>query len=95
MKEFEIKKKFDELEGSEIKLNFAGRGPNSIEEELKLRKVARKRINEIGRIQTETKELGELEIETIEDNLLNDLNMEKGIGIEEVKKIEIISHFKA
>ena len=90
-----LKKKKNESERSEIKLNFAGRGPNSVEEELKLRKVARKRINEIGRIQTEIKELEELEIETIEDNLLNDLNMEKGIRIEEVKKIEIISHFKA
>ena len=93
MKKLEIKN-IDKLEGLEIKLNFAGRGPNSVEEELKIRKIARKRINEIGGIEIETKEIGELEIERMEDNLLIDLNMEKGIEIEEIKKIEIISHFK-
>ena len=49
---------------------------------MKLRKKTRKKINEIERLETEMKE-------TIEDKLLNDLNMEKGIEADEIKKIEM------
>ena len=49
-------------------------------------------MNEIERLETEVKEMRELKIEMIEDKsfkLLGDLNMEKGIEIEEMKEIEI------
>ena len=49
---------------------------------MKLRKKTRKKINEIERLETEMEE-------TIEDKLLNDLNMEKGIEADEIKKIEM------
>ena len=74
-----------------IKNRYSGR-PNNIKEELKLRNITRKNINEIERLETEIKEMKELKIEMIEhksSRLLEDLNMEKGIEIQEIKEIEI------
>ena len=74
-----------------IKNRYLGR-PNNIKEELKLRNITRKNINEIERLETEIKEMKELKIEMIEhksSRLLEDLNMEKGIEIQEIKEIEI------
>ena len=74
-----------------IKNRYSGR-PNNIKEELKLRNITRKNINEIDRLETEIKEMKELKIEMIEhksSRLLEDLNMEKGIEIQEIKEIEI------
>ena len=70
---------------------FWGR-PNSIKDELKFRKITRKKINEIERLETEIKEIEELKIEAVEpkcSKLLSNLNMEKGIEIEGIKEIEI------
>ena len=64
--------------------------PNSINEELKLRKITRKKINEIEGLETEIKEMKELKIQVIKlksSKLLGDLNVEKGIEIEEIKDI--------
>ena len=58
---------------------------NSIKEEIKLRRITMKKINEIERLQTEVKESEESEIETIKDKLFDDLNMKKGFGIVEIK----------
>ena len=62
LKELEIEK-IDELEELGTKLNFAaiknkflGR-PNNIKEKLKLRKIARKKINKIERLEAEIKEM--------------------------------------
>ena len=94
LKELEMKK-IDELEGLGETLNFAAikkkflGGLNSIKEKLKLRKITRKKILEIGRLETEIKEIEGLGIETIEDKLLTDVNIEKGFEIDEIKKIEI------
>ena len=57
-----------------IKNEFWGR-PNSIKEKLELKKITRKKINEIQRLETEIQEVERLEIETIEDKLFNYLNM--------------------
>ena len=49
-------------------------------------------MNEIGRLETEIKEMEGLKIEAIEDKsfkLLGDLNMENGIEIERMKEIKI------
>ena len=60
LKELEMKE-IDELEGLGKKLNFAAikkkflGGPTSIKEKLKLRKITRKKIHEIGRLETEIK----------------------------------------
>ena len=60
LKELEMKK-IDELEGLGKTLNFAAikkkflGGPNSIKEQLKLRKITRKKIHEIGRLEAEIK----------------------------------------
>ena len=43
---------------------------NSIKEEIKLRRITTKKINEIERLQTEVKESEESEIETIKINYL-------------------------
>ena len=56
---------------------------------MKLGKITRKKINEIEGLETEIKEMEGLGIETIEDKLLDDSNMEKGLEINEIKKIEI------
>ena len=51
---------------------------NSINEELKLGKRKRKKINEIEKLEAEVKEMKELKIEMIEhesSKLLGDLNM--------------------
>ena len=58
---------------------------NSIKEEIKLRRITMKKINEIERLQTEVKESEESEIETIKDKLFDNLNMKKGFGIVEIK----------
>ena len=52
----------------------------SVEEELKLIKITRKKINRIEKIEREIEKMEGLETEMIEDKLLNDLNMEKGFG---------------
>ena len=66
--------------------------PNSIDEELRLRKITRKKINEIEKLETEIKEMKRLRIEAMElksSKLLGDFNMEKRIEIEEIMKIEM------
>ena len=63
------------------------RRPNSIREEIKLRK-----ISEIERLETDIKKMKKSKTEMIRDKsfkLLDDLNMEKGLEIESIKKIEI------
>ena len=88
-------KKMDELDEQESKLNFGTiknkfwEIPNSIKEELKLRKITRKKVNEIEGLETEIKKMKRLEIKTIENKLFNDLNIEKSIEIDEIKKVEI------
>ena len=62
-----------------------------IEEGIELRKITRKRINKIKRLKTQIEEIKEIEIEATEYNgleLLYDLNIEKGLIIEETNKIE-------
>ena len=92
LKKLEIKK-MDELEKLERSLNFIAKDQIVfIKEELRLRKITRKKINDIVRLQTEIKEIERLKIEAIElksSKLLSDLNMEKGIEIEEIREIEI------
>ena len=82
---------------SREKINFAAiknrfwEGPNSIKEELRLRKLNRKKVNDLDKLETEIKEMGESKIEIIEDKrskLLGDLNMEEGFEIEGMKNIE-------
>ena len=82
------------LEVLERKISFTAlkERPNSIEEELRLRKITRKEINDIEKLETEIKEMEELKIKKLEDKsskLLGDLNMEKGFEIDRIKKIEI------
>ena len=91
-------KKIDGLEELERKLKFVaiknrflGR-PNSFKEELKLKKITRKKINEMEKLETEIKEMKRLKIKATElksSKLLSDLNIEKGLEIEEIKEIEI------
>ena len=92
LKKLEIKK-MDELEKLERSLNFIAKDQIVfIKEELRLRKITRKKINDIVRLETEIKEIERLKIEAIElksSKLLSDLNMEKGIEIEEIREIEI------
>ena len=75
-----------------IKNRFWG-GPNNIKEELKLKKLTRKKINKIERLETEIEEeIEELKTKVKEhksSKLLDDLNMEKGIKIQRIKEIEI------
>ena len=74
-----------------MKNKFSER-PDNIKEELKLRKTTRKNINEVEKLETETKEMKNIKTEMIEYKsykLLGDLNMEKGIETEEIKEIEI------
>ena len=75
-----------------IKNRFRG-GPNNIKEELKLKKLTRKKINKIERLETEIEEeIEELKTKVNEhksSKLLDDLNMEKGIQIQRIKEIEI------
>ena len=59
------------------------RKPNTSKEEIKLRKITRKKINEIERLETEIKQIEKLKIETVEyknSKLLDDLK--KGIKID-------------
>ena len=61
---------------------------------LKNQKQKNKRNNKNGidSLETEIKEMKELKVEMIEDKsfrLLRDLNMEKGMEIEEIKEIEL------
>ena len=88
----------DELEELERKSNFAAmkkrfwKIPNSIKEKVKLREITRKKIIEIETLETKIKEMKELEIVMIEDKsskLLRDLNIEKEVEIERIRKIEI------
>ena len=88
LKELEV----DELEELERSLNFAAmkirfRGkPNNFREELRLKEITRKRMNEIKK---EIKEMKRLKIKLKSFKLLSDLNIEKGIEIEKIMEIEI------
>ena len=64
---------------------------NSIEEEIELRKVTRKKITEVERSETEIKETKELNIEqeSKKIKLLEDLYFEKGYIIDEIIVTEI------
>ena len=71
------------------KKRFCGR-PNSIEEELKVRKITRKKKKD--KLKTEIKDMKKLKIEMVEyksSKLLDDLNMEKAFEIDRIKEIEI------
>ena len=92
LKELETKK-IEELERNlyfvVIKNRFCGR-PNSIEEELKVRKITRKKKKD--KLKTEIKDMKKLKIEMVEyksSKLLDDLNMEKAFEIDRIKEIEI------
>ena len=59
------------------------------EEKTKAREITRKIMEEIGIFETKIKNIRELIIDTIEhdyDKLIGDLNMEKGLEIERIKK---------
>ena len=61
-------------------------------EERKAREITRKITEEIGKFETKIKNVKELIIDIIEhdyDKLIFDLNVEKRLGIEKKKKIEI------
>ena len=88
LKELEV----DELEELERSLNFAAMKirfwgkPNNFREELRLKEITRKRMNEIKK---EVKEMKRLKIKLKSFKLLSDLNIEKGIEIEKIMEIEI------
>ena len=88
LKELEV----DELEELERTLNFAAMKirfwgkPNNFREELRLKEITRKRMNEIKK---EVKEMKRLKIKLKSFKLLSDLNIEKGIEIEKIMEIEI------
>ena len=91
-------KKFDELvelgrslNFLAIKIRFWG-GPNGIKERLRLREITWKKINEIEKLETETKEMKRLKLQAMHlkiSKLLGILNSEKEIETEEIKEIEI------
>ena len=64
---------------------------NSIEEEIELREIIRKKINEIDSLETEIKDVKELKIEgeSKATKLLADLNFDKGVHVDEIIEIEI------
>ena len=88
LKELEV----DELEELERSLNFAAMKirfwgkPNNFREELRLKEITRKRMNEIKK---EIKEMKRLKIKLKSFKLLSDLNIEKGIEIEKIMEKEI------
>ena len=88
LKELEV----DELEELERSLNFTAMKirfwgkPNNFREELRLKEITRKRMNEIKK---EIKEMKRLKIKLKSFKLLSDLNIEKGIEIEKIMEIEI------
>ena len=64
---------------------------NDFKEEKEAKKLTRKVVEEIDKFETKIKNIRELIIDTIEhdyDKLINDLNIEKGLEIERIKKIE-------
>ena len=96
MKEITKKDELEELERSlnflAIKNRFWVRPNNNFREELRLREITRKKINEIEKLETEIKEMKRLRIKAIElksFKLLSALNMEKGFEIKEIKELEI------
>ena len=65
---------------------------NGYKEERKAREITRKITEEIGKFETKIKNVRELKIDIVEhdyDKLIFDLNVEKRLGIEKGKKIEI------
>ena len=64
--------------------------PDSIEQEIELKKITRKYINEIDRLEAKIKEMEELKIEgeSKATKLLADLNFEKVLTIEEITVIK-------
>ena len=60
----------------------------SIEEEMELRKITRKKVNTIERLETDLIEMEELKIER-EFKLLVDLKFERGLEIDEIMETEI------
>ena len=64
--------------------------PDSIEQEIELKKITRKDINEIDRLEAKIKEMEELKIEgeSKATKLLADLNFEKVLTIEEITVIK-------
>ena len=71
----------------QAKQNRFWRRPNSIEEEIELRKLTGKEIDNIERLETEIKEIVKTEFKSVK--LLDDLNFEKRLEIDEIIKIEI------
>ena len=69
------------------KNRFCGRS-ESIEEEMELRKITRKKINTIERLETDLTKMGELKLKR-EFKLVVDLNFEKGLEIDEIMETEI------
>ena len=90
--------KINELEEFEKKLNFGAikntfcERLNSIKEKLRLRKITRKTVRDIEKLETEIKDIEKLKIDTIGykiSKLVGDLDMEKRFEIGRMRKIEI------
>ena len=92
LKELETEK-FDDLKSLQENLKFGtlrnrfwGR-PSSIEEEIELRKMTGKTIDDIERLETEIKGIKKMEFTGVK--LIEVLNFEKRLEIDEMLKIEI------
>ena len=71
--------------------NRYSRNLSDYEEEKEAKKSTRKVMEEMDKFETKIKNIRELIIDTIKhdyDKSTNDLNVEKGLGIERIKKIE-------
>ena len=88
----------EKTEELEWELRFLTKKPrsfsslNNFEKEKEVKKATRKVMEEIEKFETKIKNIRELMIDTIEhdyNKLINDLNIEKRLEIEEIKKMEI------
>ena len=88
----------EKTEELEWELRFLTKNPrsfsnlNNFEEEKEVKKATRKVMEEIEKFETKIKNIRELMIDTIEhdyNKLINDLNIEKRLEIEGIKKMEI------
>ena len=72
--------------------NRSFRNLSDYKEEKEIKKATRKAMQEIDKFETKIKNIRELIIDTIEhdyNKLINNLNIEKRLEIERIKKIEI------
>ena len=88
----------EKTEELEWELRFLTKKPrsfsslNNFEKEKEVKKATRKVMEEIEKFETKIKNIRELMIDTIEhdyNKLINDLNIEKRLEIEGIKKMEI------